>query len=356
MHIAYYISSHGFGHAARQQALIKLLSAAGYTLHVRTRAPAKFFDFPNLHYYPYAYDVGVIQPEGLTVDVAASYAHYLNFEQSIPALIQSEVAYLQANAIQLVIGDMPPIAFDIAHEAGLKSIAITNFTWDWIYEAYLADFAGFAAPIERIKASYAQATLALVLPFAHDFSIFPHVQNIPLMVNEVNQSAAFVRDYFQIPPDKKMAVLSMGGMQWGSSDLSALSRQQDWVFLVMPDMWPALQHLPNVRLAPTDYGAYHNLLAHADLVIGKAGASTVSQIIAHQTPFIYTLRPHWRENELLQKGLDQFAHARYLPAADFQAGAWLDQMDAFIAEPYTWPPCATDGAAQAFAIIQQFRP
>ncbi|GAB1422692.1 hypothetical protein MASR2M15_29310 [Anaerolineales bacterium] len=135
------------------------------------RAPAKFFDFPNLHYHPYAYDVGVIQPEGLTVDVAASYAHYLNFEQSIPALIQSEVAYLQANAIQLVIGDMPPIAFDIAHEAGLKSIAITNFTWDWIYEAYLADFAGFAAPIERIKASYAQATLALVLPFAHDFSI-----------------------------------------------------------------------------------------------------------------------------------------------------------------------------------------
>ncbi|GAB1422693.1 hypothetical protein MASR2M15_29320 [Anaerolineales bacterium] len=50
------------------------------------------------------------------------------------------------------------------------------------------------------------------------------------MVNEVNQSAAFVRDYFQIPPDKKMAVLSMGGMQWGSSDLSALERQQDWVF------------------------------------------------------------------------------------------------------------------------------
>ncbi|GAB1422694.1 hypothetical protein MASR2M15_29330 [Anaerolineales bacterium] len=88
----------------------------------------------------------------------------------------------------------------------------------------------------------------------------------------------------------------------------------------MPDMWPALQHLPNVRLAPTDYGAYHNLLAHADLVIGKAGASTVSQIIAHQTPFIYTLRPHWRENELLQKGLDQFAMPVTYPPLIFKPG------------------------------------
>ena len=34
------------------------------------------------------------------------------------------------------MGDIPPLAFAAAHAAGLPSVAVANFTWDWVYEDY----------------------------------------------------------------------------------------------------------------------------------------------------------------------------------------------------------------------------
>ena len=37
------------------------------------------------------------------------------------------------------MADIPFLAGDIAAAAGIPIIAITNFTWDWIYEPYFND-------------------------------------------------------------------------------------------------------------------------------------------------------------------------------------------------------------------------
>ena len=58
----------------------------------------------------------------------------------IPSLIEEELSFIKRNKIRLILGDIPPLCFEIAARSSLPSVAINNFTWDWIYRAYLSDF------------------------------------------------------------------------------------------------------------------------------------------------------------------------------------------------------------------------
>ncbi|MDH7570436.1 MAG: hypothetical protein QHJ73_12720, partial [Armatimonadota bacterium] len=41
--VLFYVGGHGFGHAARSAEVVRLLTARGRTVWVRTTAPARFF-------------------------------------------------------------------------------------------------------------------------------------------------------------------------------------------------------------------------------------------------------------------------------------------------------------------------
>jgi UDP:flavonoid glycosyltransferase YjiC (YdhE family) len=130
--IAYYISSHGFGHAARQQAIIRELAKQGAEIHVRSASPAKFFTAAS-SYHQQRYDIGMIQADALHFDIPASLNWMADFLKEQPKRIASETAFIREKGIELIVSDMPPIAFEIAEAAQLPSVAITHFTWDWVY-------------------------------------------------------------------------------------------------------------------------------------------------------------------------------------------------------------------------------
>jgi hypothetical protein len=151
-----------------------------------------------------------------------------------------------------------------------------------------------------------------------------------------------------------MPLLSMGGQSWGRTDISALRQMTGWTFLVMPDSWEQVRDLPNFRLIPTDYEDYHNLIAAADVVVGKSGGTTTAQCIAYRTPIIYTARGDYRENGLLKDALDRYAHSRFLDRENFEAGAWAGMLDSFVETPFDWPPIATNGAEVVVRRLLQF--
>ena len=161
MSIAFYISGHGFGHAARQQTILRILAGQGIPVYVRTPAPHKFFDFPNVSYHDSRYDIGLIQPDSLTVDVPATVQWYQEFLGRQAALIETEVAFIGETGVQVVVSDMPPIAFEIAYAAGIPSLACTHFTWDWVYSAYAAKYPEIVPIVDALRESYGKATLAL---------------------------------------------------------------------------------------------------------------------------------------------------------------------------------------------------
>lgn len=344
--IAFYISSHGFGHAARQGALIAELHARGVAVEVHTAAPDKFFRFPGVDVYHDRFDIGIIQPDSLRIDVEASFQWYADWLMHQPEVIAREAEGLRARGVDLVVGDMPPVAFDIAEAAGIPGVAITHFTWDWVYEHYLPDFPQYAPIVDSIRASYGRATLALQLPFAHKFDMFPRVEPMSLLVNPVSQTREELRARFDVPDDHRVALLSMGGHGWGPGDIRRICQKQSWIFWVMPDLWEQVQTCANARLIPTEFESYHNLIAAADVLVGKAGGSTVTECIAHQTATIYTLRTNWRENDMLADALRMYANSLYIPQAEFEAGAWIDALDEIANRDFEWPRIATNGATR----------
>lgn len=348
--IAYYISSHGYGHAARQQAVIKELVAAGAAVHVRTAAPQKFF--PGVRsYQPQRYDIGLIQADALSFDVGASLRWYAEFLEEQAALIPQEVAFLRRENVQLVVSDMPPIALDIAEAAGLPGVVVTHFTWDWVYEHYLDDYPNYDFVVERIRGSYRKASLALQMqiPLPHDFTVFSQVEPLPLVYNAPTQSRQQVRTAFGVPDGAKLGLLSMGGHAWGSTDIRALREMEGWVFLVMPGAWEQVREQPErFRVVPPSYPDYHNLIAHADVVVGKAGGSTVAEVVGHGTRMIYTTHPQWRESALLSETLRRYASASLPVALDaFQAGAWLTELERILTLPAQQPAFPRNGAQVA---------
>jgi hypothetical protein len=344
--IAYYISSHGFGHAARQQAVINELVKRGANVHVRTAAPQKFFKHAA-SYHQQRYDIGIIQPDALSYDVPASFEWLAKFLKNKASIVEQEVAFIREKGIQLVAVDMPQIAFDIATIAGVPSVLVSHFRWDWVYEHYMADFPQYRYLIDEIQTSYRKATLALRMPFAHDFSIMRQVEDIPLVYNPQTQSNSELRTALDIPPDQHIGVLSMGGHEW-SGDIGALKAKTGWIFLVVPGVWEQVKDTPErFRMIPSDFDDYHNLIALADVVIGKAGASTVAEVIGHQTAMIYTLSPNWRESELLDEALQTYAQTIRVEADAFRAGAWMDYLDAALNLPPPKQTLATNGAQVA---------
>jgi len=348
LNIAYYVSAHGYGHAARQQAVIQALTARGARVFVRSAAPAKFF-MAAVHHHPVRYDIGMIQPGPMQVDPVATAQAYADLLDYQPILIQYELAFLHAEQSALIASDMPPVACEIATAAGLPCVVMTHFTWDWIYGYYVSRFPAFVPIVDVIAASYGKATLALQMqiPIPHPFTMFPHVEPIPGVAKSPTRTRDQIRADFAVPDGMRMAVLSMGGHEWGKTDVRALQRLQGWRFLVMPGAYAQVQGDDRFLLIPDEYPDFHNLIAASDVLIGKAGGSTVAEIIAHRTPMIYTVNADWRENDLLAATLDRYAHSLYLDKADFERGAWADHLDRFVAQSYTWPDVPMNGAEVA---------
>ena len=303
MNIIYYISSHGFGHASRQSAVMQELVTHGVNIYVRSATSSKFFDIPNVEFHREYYDIGLIQPDALTVDAKSSLQWYANFLEREEEVIAQEVAFIREHDIQLVVSDIAPIAFDIAERAKLPSIFTSHFAWDWIYELYLEEYPEFNWVVDRIRESYQKATMALQMPFAHDFSVFPTVEPISLVVRRPTKSRAGIFQEFNIPENNYLATISMGGTNGVTMNVDKLDEMDNWTFLVVPELWKQVCNMHNCRLIPPNYKKHHNLLVSSDVVVGKAGGATVAQCLASRTPMIYTIRENYRENELLHQGV-----------------------------------------------------
>ena len=64
------------------------------------------------------------------------------------------------HGVDVLLGDIPPLAFAAAARAGIPSVALGNFGWDWIYAAW----PDFDAAIAAVQAGYRQADVLLRLP------------------------------------------------------------------------------------------------------------------------------------------------------------------------------------------------
>jgi L-arabinokinase len=227
-------------------------------------------------------------------------------------------------------------------------VAVSNFSWDWIYAPYVAEAPEFRWLYDWLRAAYGQADLLLRLPFAGDLSAFRTIEDLPLVSRLPSRSRAEVRAQLGLADRARLVLLSFGGLGLEQFDPAPLAALERYTFVASPLEIRVDRPRPsNVVLVPTEQDNYVDLIAAADLVVSKPGFGIVANCLALRVPLLYTERGAFPEFEVLVEGLRQYGRAARIPRTELLAGALGPYLDALLADSRPWPALRTDGAAAA---------
>ena len=346
--VAYYISGHGFGHAVRSAQVIRSLRHARPELafHIRTAAPRwllQDLDFP-ISYQSCSFDVGIVQKDSLLMDLGATLQTCAELHRTIPRLVREETVFLKREKIRLILGDIPPLCFEIAARASLPSIAIGNFAWDWIYRAYLQEFPSFLQLIEEMEGFYRQATLALHVPPACPLEVFPNIKKIPLITRRSGLDKSQARLRFGLPADATVVLLTFGGFGLERLPLEKLERLGE-IFFVATGPNPGTTK--NLVVLPEPIPHYEDLIRAADVVVSKPGYGIVADVIAHQVPLLYTSRDDFPEYPYLVEAIDSWATSQLIPQEELLTANLQPYLKRLLEKERHWPAVALNGAEVA---------
>jgi hypothetical protein len=344
--VVFYISGHGFGHATRSIEVARQMPADARIIFKSTAVRwlfENYWDRP-LEYYPVSLDVGTIQQDSLTLDADRTLEAYAGLLQRAPRLMEEEVSFLKQEQVDAVYADIPPLAFDIAHRAGLPSVGMTNFSWDWIYAPYIEQRPGYQWLIDSIRESYSKCTLLLRLPFHGDLSAFPRTVDIPMVVRKPLGRPAEVRKQFGLGEDKKIVLLSFGGFDVDRLPWDRVREMEDYRFVYFKNTVPA----ENVIHVPNGIAPHVDIVQAVDIVMTKPGYGITSECLETDTPVVYTDRGEFPEYAKLVSALEKWGRPVYIPQKDLLSGDWKPSLD----KAAELPPAAgrhpdSDGAAQA---------
>lgn len=346
--VAYYITAHGYGHTVRSVEVIRALKRVSPDLeiHIRSAAPGRFFadlGFPVSYHYG-SVDVGFLQKDSLEMDVEGTLGACLELHERIPRLLEEEEAFLRREKIRLVLGDIPPLCFEVAARASLPSVAIANFTWDWIYRSYLSERGSFLPLMEKMEGFYRRATLALSLPFSCDLGVFSETIPIPLIARVSPLSKAEARRNFGLPLSAKVILVSFGGYGLERLPWDRLQRLGDFFFVSTAT---APKKGKNFLILPEAVPDYVNLVRAADAVISKPGYGVLTDVIAHQTALLYTSRGQFPEYPFLVEALKQWATSEFIPQDDLLRGELAPYLKCLLEKEPNWPILPLNGAQVA---------
>ena len=209
MRVVFYISGHGFGHASRDTELILALLARRRSARVlvRTSAAARLFEplagFEGVSVEWVETDTGITQIDSVTIDEDDTVRRAAQFYAAFDDHVGREAVRLEAFGADIVVGDVPPLAFAAAARAGVPSIAVANFTWDWIYSVYAGFDRSAPAVMPAIRGAYRQATRVLRLPLHGGFeSMAVAPKDIPFIARESRRDPAETRTALGLRTDR----------------------------------------------------------------------------------------------------------------------------------------------------------
>ncbi len=362
------ITGHGFGHATRSMAIGAELRARFPNLEVTYStavvqpflektaggslakfrpgaAPGDPFSHRDRPYEP-----GTIEKSCFEVDPAGTAAAYRRFFAGRDALLHEEVEFLRAGGFRAVVSDIAALPIGAAARIGIPSIAVSNFTWDWILEPILSGRPDGGSILDGLRADYAGAERFLRLPFHQPSHPFLRVEDVPLVARSPSLSSKEVRSFLGLSEkrDRPLVLVTIGGFQaknWPPIEVKGC-RGFDFVVvgnLPVDPRGSKTVHLPEVL--PHGLG-FPDLVGAADVLLAKPGYGTCSECAAAGNPMVAVERRGFRESACLEEGMRPLVPYRVLSLPDFFAGTWESALDeALAAQPAA--PVPAGGAARA---------
>jgi L-arabinokinase len=296
-------------------------------------------------------DVGFAQQDALSIDAEETARRFSVFASRWDDTVASEASWLAAGGARAVLGDIPPLAFAAAARASVPALGLANFSWDWIYRHAARQAPSLAAAADHCAAAYASATLLLRLPFAGDLSVFPRVEDIPLVARRPRVTRAEARRRLKLDP-RPVVLFSFGGIGLPGFRHEVLGRLAAFQCLV-PERAPALpanvQGVDGERLEGLGLG-YEDVVGAADVVVTKPGYGIVTDAIGGRTALVYTERGDFAEYPVLVREMASHLPCAHVSNADLLAGRLAPAIDAALRQRFPAEP-AGDGADVAARIL-----
>ncbi len=328
----------------------------GSRFEIFTTVPEWFFADSldgRFGYHELDCDVGFVQRTPLLEDLDATVEALAAAPHQRPDAVAGVAHRLQRLRVQLVIADISPLGLAAAAAAGLPSVLIENFTWDWIYTTYPEAPEVLRRVGRRLNPVFAAAGLRLQtepLCWRQEGAFV-----VPPIARRPRRSRAAVRSDLGVPDNAAMVVVSMGGVRWDADRLGwRHGRGSTWV-VVPGGSEGAPQLRGRVLLLPFRAQVYHpDLVAASDAVVSKLGYSTVAEAAVAGVSFAYLPRPRFPESPKLAAWVGQHMNAAKTDENSLEDGSWLDTVEGLLERASSSAAVENGAASAARAIAEAF--
>ena len=277
-YLAFYASSHGFGHMTRCLAIIEeLLETTDHRIYLASDAYQNSFARVYLErfgdrvtYRDIRTEVGLVNEENsLQVDIPRLEHKLTDFMAGWDTAVAAEVAILRDLPVACVISDISAIGIQVGEQLGVRNIGIANFTWCEQYE-----FLGLSETIiARFREVYAKLDLLI------EYDLMLPAPKLPVPRKQIG----FICRRFDL--DRIAAIK----VQYGpsifitcgkSADLNniQIDNYEGTIFATSGINITATGNATVIEL-PIDTFDTHNYLAASGIVIAKAGWGTISEAL-----------------------------------------------------------------------------
>ena len=353
--IAFFISPHGFGHAGRAAAVMEALHAQDPTVRfdLFTTVPEWFFGDPLdglFQYHACIADVGFRQTSPLAFNLEETRDAVEAFVSRAPQEAEILARRLRDLGCAAVVCDISPLGLMAAEKAGLPSVLLENFTWDWLYEPLIPQDAAFGPLVEWMRARFAGADRHIQArprcePLSEPDLVVPPISRRPRL------GRPEVRDGLGVGDRTPLVLITMGGVSQPLPFLEELKRRPDVTFVVTGSDRTATQD--NLRL-------FHNaerlflpdLIRASDWIVTKLGYGTLAEVWASGRPLGYVRRTDFRETGPLEDFARSEISSLEIPQEDYSTGTWIERIDDLLALGSS-PERLTNGSEAAARFIHE---
>jgi hypothetical protein len=331
-----FISPHGFGHATRTISVLEALGELLPDLQVRifsTVPDTLFQSCPvPIIYHRVVTDIGLVQDSAFSIDIEQTLSR---LEEFFPLANESIARCADScRRSSLIISDISPLGIEVGKQAGIPSLLLENFTWDWIYQPLAERVAAFRPIIDQLSEYYARAdwrvqTEPVCRPLDADLTCPPLARPCRLTRQE---GAALLGGN-----GRRTVLISMGGLSCAPPFLTRLHDHPD-TFFVIAGQLPGGADGENVRFLPPHTPLHHpDLINGADLLICKCGYSTIAECAQTTTPLCCVTRTDFAESPVLADYVATQLGGTILDDHRFFSGDWLTDLPDLFTKPRSSP-------------------
>lgn len=320
--IACFISPHGFGHATRAIAVLEELQKLQphLHLHIFTTIPESLLSqtLASFSYHRAFVDIGLVQSSTLDADIDATLSSLAEFLPFSPGLIDTLALHCQQCAF--ILCDIAPLGIAVARQVGIPSVLLENFTWDWIYASYLKDFPKLGAHARRLKKEFTRAdyhiqTEPLCKPSRNDLLCGPIFRKKQGLAKAIRTELGC--------SNKKIVLVTLGGIPSSLPNWPNMEQSSDY-FFIFSGQKATLPRAKNILHLDSQANFYHpDLIDAADLVVCKAGYSTVAECCQAGSRVIAVGRAIFPETKVLQNYIEDVLGGLSINQETFLSGQWL---------------------------------